>query len=293
MGLAVAEALAYAGGWTLHLLDLNAERGTSAASSLPDAHFHQTDVNSYLSLSSTFDAVFNSASRIDFVFANAGIVERDNFYAVHAQSPPPEPNQLSIDINLKGVVNTTYLAQHYFRLSPGKGKGCSLVMTASCGGLYPSPFCPMYTAAKHGVVGLMRAVAKHFWLVDGVRVNAICPGTVRTNLLDERGWSSFPAEFFTPLEKVVHVVVRLVEGGEWQDAYGVKLTGDQLWGRAVEVNGRNHYFREMPEYCDDNMRQVMVATDVDSIGGVLSGAKEVEQNPYPGNKEGVAGLVQG
>ncbi|KAJ9636292.1 hypothetical protein H2199_007967 [Coniosporium tulheliwenetii] len=122
MGLAVAEALAYAGEWTLHLLDLNAERGTSAASSLPDAHFHQTDVNSYLSLSTTFDTVFNSASRIDFVFANAGIVERDNFYAVHAQSPPPEPNQLSIDINLKGVVNTTYLAQHYFRLSPGGGR---------------------------------------------------------------------------------------------------------------------------------------------------------------------------
>jgi hypothetical protein len=35
------------------------------------------------------------------------------------------------------------------------------------------------------------------------------------------------------------------------------------WGRAVEVNGRNHYFRGMLEYCDDQMRQVMEATNVD------------------------------
>jgi hypothetical protein len=37
----------------------------------------------------------------------------------------------------------------------------------------------------------------------------------------------------------------------------------EAWGRAVEVDERNHYFKEMPEYCDDQMRQVMEATDVD------------------------------
>jgi NAD(P)-dependent dehydrogenase (short-subunit alcohol dehydrogenase family) len=150
MGLAVATALARQGGWHLHLLDLNVERGEEAAKSLgPSTQFHKTNVTSYASLASIFDKVFKSDRRIDLVFANAGIVERDNFYAEHpTDDPPPEPNQLSIDINLKAVVTTSYLAQHYFRRSPGKGKGMSLVMTASCGGLYPSPFCPMYSASK-------------------------------------------------------------------------------------------------------------------------------------------------
>lgn len=91
--------------------------------------------------------------RLDFVFANAGIIERWNFYQKNeGEGPPPEPDQLSIDIDLKSVVSTTYLAQHYFRLSKESyGNGTqALVMTSSCGGLYPSPFCPMYTAAKHG-----------------------------------------------------------------------------------------------------------------------------------------------
>jgi NAD(P)-dependent dehydrogenase (short-subunit alcohol dehydrogenase family) len=159
MGLAVANALATREGWHLHLLDMNVERGEEAAKSLgSNAKFHKANVTIYESLASIFDNIFKSEGRIDFVFANAGIVERDNFYAEHStDGPPPEPNQLSIDINLKAVVTTSYLAQHYFRQSPGKGKGTSLIMTASCGGLYPSPFCPMYSASKR----TCRSVSRH------------------------------------------------------------------------------------------------------------------------------------
>jgi NAD(P)-dependent dehydrogenase (short-subunit alcohol dehydrogenase family) len=150
MGLAVATDIAKKGDWHLHLLDMNVERGKEAAKSLgPSTKFYKANVTDYASLASIFDNIFKSEGQIDFVFANAGIVERDNFYVEYPiDGPPPEPNQLSIDINLKAVVNTSYLAQHYFRRSPGKGQGTSLVMTASCGGLYPSPFCPMYSASK-------------------------------------------------------------------------------------------------------------------------------------------------
>jgi hypothetical protein len=51
-------------------------------------------------------------------------------------------------IRSKVVVTTNHLAQHYFWQSSGKGKGTSMIMTASCGGPYPSPFCPMYSASK-------------------------------------------------------------------------------------------------------------------------------------------------
>lgn len=142
MGLSVAEALFARGNWDLHLVDLNAEAGKKAISSLgQNAYFHQANVTDYASLTSAFEAAFNTSERIDFVYANAGIVERDNFYEKHNSSkPPPEPNQLSIDINFKSVVNTSYLALHYFRKSPKDGSSPCLVMTASCGGLYPSEF---------------------------------------------------------------------------------------------------------------------------------------------------------
>ncbi len=155
MGLAVATALAKRGEWHVHILDLNAESGNDAAKNLGQcAKFHESDVKNYSSISSIFDSVFKSEGRLDFVFANAGVVERWNFFGEHpAGVPPPEPDLLTVDINLKSVVTTSYLAQHYFRQSPGK-EDRSLVMTASCGGLYPTTFCPIYTATKRALATL-------------------------------------------------------------------------------------------------------------------------------------------
>jgi NAD(P)-dependent dehydrogenase (short-subunit alcohol dehydrogenase family) len=138
MGLEVAKVLAAKGNWILHLFDMNESAGEAAAASLSNATFHKVNVIDYASISSAFEKVFVSAGRLDFVFANAGIVERHSFYErpePNGTKPPPEPNVLSLTINLNGVILTTWLAVHYFRLSPHKGKGASIVMTASCGGL--------------------------------------------------------------------------------------------------------------------------------------------------------------
>lgn len=157
MGLAVAKSLAAQGYWHLHLLDIHSERGTRVVKDLhPHATFHQVDVSSYEDLAAVFQAVFQQHRRLDFVFANAGIIERTNFFGnlpeqEDSEQVPPEPKDLRvIDVNLNGVVFTSYLAMHYFRRSPDKGKGCNLVMTASCGGLYPSYYSPLYTATKRG-----------------------------------------------------------------------------------------------------------------------------------------------
>lgn len=47
------------------------------------------------------------------------------------------------------------------------------------------------------------------------------------------------------------------------DGKGVRISADRAWGRAVEVDGRNLYFREIAGYCNDQMRQAMEETDVD------------------------------
>jgi len=280
MGLAVATALAKRGGWELHLLDMNVQSGEKAVKELGNvAKFHKCNVTAYKDQADIFDSVHKSTGRLDFVYANAGIVERFSFYEKNEQSPPPEINQASIDVNLKGVVITSYLAQHYFRLSKESyGKGTQiLIMTSSCGGLYPSPFSPMYSAAKHGVVGLMRSIAKHYYVRDKIRVCCTNPGTIKTNLLDvsrlsstdretdllkAHGWSTFPEEYFTPIEKLVETVLMLIDGGAMEDSKGNKVAAGKDWMLAVEVNGNNHYFRDMPEYSDKMMEDVMKRTDV-------------------------------
>lgn len=135
MGLSVAKLLA-SKGWELHLFDMNEKAGKAAVEEIPKSTFYNVNVTDWNSLSKAFDEVFKSSGNtLDFVFANAGIVERDNFYSKIATLPPPEPNQLSIDINLKSVVNTVFLAQHYFRASPHGGRDKAVVMTSSCGAL--------------------------------------------------------------------------------------------------------------------------------------------------------------
>jgi hypothetical protein len=89
-------------------------------------------------------------------------------------------------------------------------------------------------------VGLVRFIAKHQYLYGGIRVDAICPGMVRTNLLDASGWSAFPDKFFAPVEKIVEVVLMLVEGDDMMDGKGVRIPANRTWSRAVGVNGRNH-----------------------------------------------------
>ena len=85
---------------------------------------------------------------------------------------------LAITLNLRTVLITTEAALPELR---ARGGG-SLLYTASTSGLMGSPFSPVYSAAKHGVVGFVRALAKRHGR-EKIRVNAICPGSVDTPML--------------------------------------------------------------------------------------------------------------
>ncbi|KAF4631751.1 hypothetical protein G7Y89_g6380 [Cudoniella acicularis] len=276
IGLAVAQALSTSTSdtWSIHLVDLSATAGEKAATSL-NATFHLCDVTSYTSIANCFKTIFVTERRLDFVFANAGIAEKGNFYAKHPETgiePPPRYDLKCVDICLDSVIWTVYLALHYFRLSLlDGGTDRNIVMTASCGGIYPSYYSPTYSAAKHGVVGFMRSVAKHFWFNDRIRVNAICPGVVKTNLLTAKEWENFPEEFFTPVEKIVETVVMLVGRKDDVSVDETRIDGVKadkrgvLWGEAVEISGGRHYFREANKVCDDAMMAVMKATDIEEL----------------------------
>ena len=188
IGLAVAEALASRGGWTIHVLDNDEIKGSTAASKL-QASFHHVNVTDYTSLAQVFASIFTTHKRLDFVFANAGIALEPSTAGTSNPQTNDEllapPGTAIIDINLRSVIYTTHLARHYFSLSSASPSARSLIITASSAGFYASPISPAYAASKHGVVGWTRSIAPSVWKESGVRVNAICPGIVRTNILPE------------------------------------------------------------------------------------------------------------
>lgn len=86
--------------------------------------------------------------------------------------------ELALDLNLRSVLVTTEAAIPELRAR----RGGSLLFTASTSGLVGSPNSPVYSMAKFGVVGFMRALAKRL-APDKIRVNAVCPGPVDTPML--------------------------------------------------------------------------------------------------------------
>lgn len=264
MGLETVTQLINRGGWRVHLLDISEERGQAAVNALGSkVVFQKTDVTNYASLASSFERIFNAEGRLDFVYANAGIKETDNLYAVAKDSKPPKPlNQLTIDLNLKALVDQSYLASHYFQLSPHKGQGTSLVLTGSAGSVYSLDSAPMYAASKFGVLGFSYSIAKLFRRNFGIRVNCVLPAPVPTNLVTKEEWAGFDASLFTPPSAIVDIVLKFVDGVDLKDSNGVACTGDQLFGKAVEVVQKDFFFREQHDWCNDTMKRAMAANDL-------------------------------
>jgi SDR family mycofactocin-dependent oxidoreductase len=136
----------------------------------------QADVRDLAGLQAAFDAGVAELGPVDIVLANAGIAPM----GVKIQ---PNEWQDVIDVNLTGVYNTVEVA---IPSMIEQGKGGAIVLTSSTAGINgiggAQPGGLGYTAAKHGVVGLMRSyanvLAKH-----SIRVNTVHPTGVNTPMV--------------------------------------------------------------------------------------------------------------
>lgn len=111
------------------------------------------------------------------------------------------------------------LAVHYMTVpSQGAGKlkpGGKIVLTASGGGLFPIPAIPQYTASKHALVGLVRALARNPASgVANIRINAVCPAIVDTPGLPPGLVTKLPADQITPMTTIMKCFDALADLGD-------------------------------------------------------------------------------
>jgi NAD(P)-dependent dehydrogenase (short-subunit alcohol dehydrogenase family) len=135
----------------------------------------RTDVSKSLEVEAMVSRVVKEYGRLDCAFNNAGI-EIEHLRLA-------ETDEITFDrvmsVNVKGV----WLCMKHEILQMLKQNGGAIVNTASVAGLIGAPLQPIYSASKHAVVGLTKTAAAEYGKA-GIRVNAVCPGIIRTPMLD-------------------------------------------------------------------------------------------------------------
>lgn len=175
IGAALAEAL-HAAGAVVVVADINEAAARAVAARLGPRHRGVgLDVRNAVAVEMLIDEMAEREGRIDFVFNNAGVAVVGEFHRLSRADL-----DRVLDVNLRGAA---YVAHAAFRRMAVQGFG-HLVNTASGYGLVPSGANAPYATTKFGVVGLSESLRLEGHDL-GVRVSVVCPGFVRTPIVDK------------------------------------------------------------------------------------------------------------
>jgi len=174
IGRAVALSLAQSG-IAVTICGRKAAPLEAVAAGNRNIHAHVADITDEASVAALYEAAEGARGPFDIVVANAGAASSAPAYRTTLE----DWNRI-LNVNLTGAFLTVRPA---LKGMAERGRG-RIVFIASVAGLRGSAYVAPYVASKHGVVGLMKALSAEL-LKTGVTVNAICPGYVQTEMLEE------------------------------------------------------------------------------------------------------------
>jgi len=191
------------------------------------ACFVRADVSDQQDAERMVETALSKFGRLDAAHNNAGIEIAGKSIA----DLPREDWDKVISVNLSGVF-AGMRAQIPAMLESGGG---AIVNTASALGTVALPNQAAYVASKHGVVGLSKAAAMEY-SAQGIRVNALCPGVIRTPMVEEM--AAHDAGFL-PLMNQMHPIGRL---GTTEEMGAVTLwlcssAASFVTGQAIHADG--------------------------------------------------------
>jgi len=227
IGLSTAKMMASFGAKVV-ILDLDHAASQKAADSLDgEGHFGVAcDVTDKEACQKAIDEIVERLGRIDVLCNNAGITAPVKFLDIK-----PDGWEKILAVNLTGVLNLSQAAiPHMQKRKSGSVICMSSVSAQRGGGIFGGPH---YSAAKAGVLGLAKAMAREFG-PDGIRVNCITPGLIQTDITGGKLTDAMRAEILKGIP-----LNRLGDAADVAGAY-VFLASDlssYITGAVIDVNG--------------------------------------------------------